>query len=588
ERAWTHERGSVSLSEAVVFTTGGQELAIPCDVEGDRMTMRVPAAFMNAAVGEIVIDPVIATDSLGSFGAESGWTTGAFDPNSDRYCLSRSLRYSNSDQDTVSFFVHATTAGITGIAFLEMADDRSSTAWMGCNAAGSSFVCTMLESFSANNSARVVTRVRDASTGTVGPTNLLQAPSSVRQPVHLSLGSDPYPYGATYSLLALQERVTHPVFGDRYEISTQLIDADGLPHGPRSIVASRSGFHFMEMTPTMGSPSTAQMEWALFYERAFSPGPLHGVSFNYDGTTRSGPNELSAEPIGLGRVASPTRRTSPGTGRPIVLVERYDALSEGGTMNTVMQVSDMEVVGEPYVVDESWRVVAEPLNRSHVLFATLADGWGVVTSDYRDRLAREIQPVSGGFGVTGAVESAGAGRPGFATSEYEWGGARMRRILTAGSLNVPPLDTPPIFVTLFDFPNGEAAGSMHCGGPLWYAYYNANLEALGDRSPLTPKTLRLSNLPENEVGYMLVGFGALSASTVEAQGICIGTGFDYLRGVFGTGTGGGYDLVLDPNALELNGAGTISAMSGQTQNFQFWYRRDANWLTSNAVSLTYL
>ena len=114
ERAWTHERGSVSLSEAVVFTTGGQELAIPCDVEGDRMSMRVPADFLETAEGAIVIDPVISTDSIETVETEFvQQTSAAYDPSTDRYCVSVGFHFANDDRDTMSILVSGTTAEIS-------------------------------------------------------------------------------------------------------------------------------------------------------------------------------------------------------------------------------------------------------------------------------------------------------------------------------------------------------------------------------------------------------------------------------------------------------------------------------------------
>ncbi|MEO1696394.1 MAG: hypothetical protein AAFU73_03795 [Planctomycetota bacterium] len=587
-RSWAHERGAVTLSEAVVFTAGGQELAIPCDVEGDRMSMRVPADFLETAEGAIVIDPVISTDSIETVETEFlQQTSAAYDPSTDRYCVSVGFHFANDDRDTMSILVSGTTAEISAPVFLEMSAADVSLPSTGGNSGTSSFLTTMWLWGTAgggppHESVRVVTRRRDAASGSLSAPRVLHDVAIDGPLADFEVGSDPYPAAGTFYMLATVEQFDYGMFGTLCELYVQLLDDNGVRVGPKRLIDSRPYGYRLSMTPTMGSPSL-QMEWVLLYQS--SSRWTRGVRLNYDGRILSGPSLVTEEPIPLPSITSPTPVPGGFFGRPTVLVEGPRVAESSEVL--ALAASNLSLTGDQAVLGDSLGAARGARHRFGRAVA-LPDGWGTWAWSPGANVARLVQPIGSAFGVSDAGVAIPEGHETTMSgaSEYEWGGSRSRRVLIT-AMDVTDDNVFVLRTLLLDFPSGDAAGSLHCAGPENSTGVGSFMAASGGPSRATEKTLHGRYLPPDEIGYMLVGFTPQTATTIDSGLICIGSGYDYLSGIRTTDSSGALDVVIDPMSIDLNALGTIGASAGQTLNFQLWCRDGASSTATNAVSITF-
>ncbi|MEO0661041.1 MAG: hypothetical protein AAFZ87_05850, partial [Planctomycetota bacterium] len=304
--------------------------------------------------------------------------------------------------------------------------------------------------------------------------------------------------------------------------------------------------------------------------------------------TLSGPSLVTEDPIRVETLSSPTHVPGGNLGRPTVLADarRISDLDE----TRAFAASNLTITGDQAVMADSLGA-ARGARHSFARAVALPDGWGTwAWSPWSPgaNVARLVQPIGGAFGVSDAgiaiPDGYEATAPG--ASEYEWGGSRSRRaLITAFDLTE---DDVLIFRTLLlDFPSGDAAGSLHCAGPENSTGVGSFMAASGGPSRATEKTLHARYLPPDEIGYMLVGFGPQTATTIDSGLICIGSGYDYLSGIRTTDSSGALDVVIDPMSIDLNALGTIGASAGQTLNFQLWCRDGASSTVTNAVSITF-
>ncbi len=138
----------------------------------------------------------------------------------------------------------------------------------------------------------------------------------------------------------------------------------------------------------------------------------------------------------------------------------------------------------------------------------------------------------------------------------------------------------------------RSAGHQYCNGfPNSTGDYGF-VSISGATNPVSPKTLNASVMPLNQFGYFLVGhggFGTLVPPGSTGRMCVLGGDFGrYNQGseVQFTGATGTFGLTINPTQIR-GSSGNVVGTSGQTYNFQAWYRENGgNSNFTNAVSLT--
>ncbi|MCP5024129.1 MAG: hypothetical protein GY930_20470 [bacterium] len=178
-----------------------------------------------------------------------------------------------------------------------------------------------------------------------------------------------------------------------------------------------------------------------------------------------------------------------------------------------------------------------------------------------------------------------------AASRYSGGNYTSRYVGAAATVVDAGVYTQQAAVV---FPSqASTAGYQYCNGTANSTGDYGFIYLAGTHETTGGKTLYASTMPQNQFGYFLVGHGGTGTITPPGSNglLCI-FGAPFGRYNLGieiqfTGATGTFDLGINPTAIRSN-AGNVVGMSGETYNFQAWYRENGGFSNfTNAVSLTF-
>lgn len=573
-------RGGIRYGAAVAFDGAGRSADVPATLVGDRLELTVPAAFLAAAEGMILVDPVLSTFTVDSVGGDQRDIDVAYDQSNDAYTFVYEDTFSGTDTDIYCTIFTSAAAFVNGFYI-----DSSSETWTdpsiaNLNSANKHLIAASRINPSTGDS-EIVGRILDATAHTLTPEVLIGDATASWENFRPDVGGNSS--GQAFSLfLVVWER--HFANGKQPRYRTVLPDGT---LGPLQTfdngLFERTGVVISKST---GDPTAVNL-WNIAYrsvETATGLVSLRGVQLNAGGAIVAGPANIKTLPAGqdLGEVDvsealdldgfAPTYAVSydqyptPIEDTQIVFCrnnvrvgEASLQISEHADLGRQQAEARLSTTATDFMVTYFER---QPSGIIDVFISTfdLAEGSFLALSERRTRLGSTDDP-NWRPGEGAALASRFSG--GLYTSRIA--GATWAR--HSGS----SLDA-------------VAATHIASGGfsqAFQYCYGNPNstgdrgfIALYGDRSTTGAKELVATALPTNTFGYFICGRDfANVANPSGSQGVlCVGGVIGrYSNAVANSGAQGRLSLTLDPTMLS-QPSGPVPALVGQIWQFQCWHR----------------
>lgn len=583
--------GGVSFGAAAVFDSAGRSLAVNTSWEGGELVFRVPSAFVAAAEGTVVVDPLIATVTIDDFNADLKNPDVAFEEDGNTYCVVYEESFSSNDTDVYWRTLDATTLMLVDEGYISMTAAHARRPKIASLAQNNSFL-VVYKLGNALGRPELFARKRDsAATSTWGPDVLITGFSQVFNPTNHDVGGEAFEAIGVTNYLVVWEMRSVPLGALPSRVEGTLVGGDGLPVG--SVIQITSGSANTNELPSVSKSSgdpNLHGAWWVTYKSNNATGTrsaIRGARIRFDGTVTDPDAELFHDPsirVLFTEVSAPYQG---GYDESIhVAFDDFNggvfvghlltlALTPSGLISTEAAID---------VIDSS-----APLSGFAGAFATLSDR-AAHFHDIRDSL-----PMQSGLVVStlefvlGEAVAVGERRTEFgqvaishgaqldATSRAAGGDLTSRQAFAVWSaLSTTSADTN-IYGALLEFPEPPAIGGNICRGHPNSTGDYSYLTAFGDNSPTAAKSLRVTNLPPNAAGYFLA---SLSSGSTNFPGgssglLCVsGSIGRYAGSVLNSGSSGQFDFVVDPTSIP-QPTGSVPAMIGDRWYFQAWHR-DAN------------
>ncbi len=91
--------GGMNYGAATVLDGRGRAAGVPAELQGGVLTLTVPASFLLAAEGQIVVDPILTTFTVDTASGDQGNVDVAYDATSDSYTFVYEDTFSATDRD---------------------------------------------------------------------------------------------------------------------------------------------------------------------------------------------------------------------------------------------------------------------------------------------------------------------------------------------------------------------------------------------------------------------------------------------------------------------------------------------------------
>ncbi len=610
--------GGVTYSHAVVVDGAGQRLELPISATQDNLRLVVPASYMRNSVAPVVVDPILATYQVNAASPRDlRYPDVAYDRTSNTFAYVHQAEWSATDFDVwmetyggnTNAFVDLQSVDLTtsDVRHPNVANDNTSDQFL-------------VASHFLNSDGRwdIIGRMVDASdiSQRGGVFDIATASGAAG-----SAGgweNDGFDVGGKSQGASLFKVVwdRHFFSGDHSSIRTNTVT----PTSPFVVgytpvvssyavmtVGSTNDDVGVKISESSGEPDVA--EWrVVFIRNEIATGDqfLYTALFADDDTQVLAPTQFDSIGVGWQAVSldvtdGTTAMVGPAPGTAVYMVAMHafgpndaDVWLYGLQDGTYFEEQHLAIL-EHQNLDMRPRYPAVATTNSR--FAVAYTEFDVVNGGYTCYSSSVDLSDDFHFAVTdrrSVVADVGSSWDGVgpaAGSRYSGGWYTSRYIGTATTVDDAGVNTQQAAVV---FPSqANTAGYQYCNGTANSTGDYGFIYMTGTHETTGSKTLRASTMPLNQFGYFLVGHGGFG--TIAPPGsnglLCLigGALGRYNLGVeiqF-TGASGAFSLAIDPTAIRSN-IGNVVGMSGQTYNFQAWYRENGGVSNfTNAVSLTF-
>lgn len=577
--------GGVAYGAATVFDGVGKTAAVPMTLVDGRLQMTVPQAFLMAAVGEVVVDPVVTSFQVGAGSATELQPDVTYDASTGRFMYVYEVFFSAADTDI--FFRTFDINGVqddTGWLFLSNTTTEDPSV-ANLNSANKCYcVCT-----SRMGTNRIIRgRMRDMVTGVIdSPITLDLSFTGQWEAYGADIGGNGTSNSAGTFLVGWSREdvggFTRPVF--------RTVTATGFLNPIFGV--ETSVLNLMDqvaISKSVGDGASVDRWNVAYRSKTLSPGSvkIRGVQIAGNGVIASPASTLITLASGDDclDIDVSDAIVKPGFDPTYVVV--YDEVSSGDSDIWIMacrnnmrrsrfdlaamehgQIERTQI--KPHVTTTRDEFVVSYLEREAVgigysVFLTsldLIDGELFAISENRTLVGSTGALWSGGCAMasrfaSGLVSSRFLG---LGWAEFGTGGGTSGWNINGATYAVGGPDAIGI-------QNPTCIGTMNSSGDRGF------LAAYGDLSVDQPKLLVGTRLPTNVFGFFAVG---TAPDNVPAAGgsqgtLCIGGAVGRYDGsVLSSGPLGEIELQVDPTALPTP-MGTQAAMVGVPRFFQLWVR----------------
>ncbi|MCP3917776.1 MAG: hypothetical protein GY711_19705 [bacterium] len=299
------EHGHVRYGAATVLDAGGRTLALETEWDGAVLALRVPAAFLAESKWPVVIDPVVSTFSIDTYGANLYAPATAYDAGTDSFLTVYQEQFSGSDSD-----MYARRITIDGTALGDGYIDNSTESWerpdvANCAASGNFMVVAAAGAYPRR---RVRSRVYVAASDTIGGGSIL-AGSGTSDYTAPTIGGD-----VLDGFAVVWEWAQFPELSNPYDLVGVMLDPNGFTGQSLIIAGNGAQNRRPNISKVSGGIPVATSTWlvAWMVDDGVNPSEIWGKTIRWDGQTSSTFTIASAtQPLSSPSVSSPTNSFGP-------------------------------------------------------------------------------------------------------------------------------------------------------------------------------------------------------------------------------------------------------------------------------------
>lgn len=600
-------RGGVDYSAAIVLDGAGRSASIPSVLEGDTMRLTVPAHFLAAAEGPVLVDPVFQTFTVDDFSEDLSRPDVVFDQLEIENTYVYMEKFSGADFDVFTRTMDAISNGLVSGNYFDSSDAQVLDPKIAtCSAAQSNLV--VATRLFPDGSTEILGRLLLGVTNTFGSELMIASGDPTEQLSGPDVGGNTDPSTGTPRYLVAWTRTViggSEIVQFRTVSSNSALGVVSNTFGPQgssnlSVAVSKDTSHYV-------GADRWSMAWVSRPDPA-SPWRIALMQLDPDGSVALG---IGLSPA-LGSIPydlDVSNMLLDSAGQPNYLVS-YDQ----GSLFTPSAKRLLQCRGKDVVQEHSLSALEHGLDDRPVTGMRLGTAWTPNIEPAFIVAYEELEPQVGWsaryttlhmnvpgtlavaerrriLGTTpGGTGSAPAIATRAASPSIDYGDFGVVAWTTVSAVNA----TTDIAGAVLDFNLQLSSGNQYCYGSPNSTDQRGFLQLQGDRSTNTSKVLTGVGLPPGVFGFFIMGRGSdeLPGAGGSAGTLCIG-GAEIGRDtqfVLQANPGGGILRVLDPAHL-ITSTGTQAAMSGERWNFQFWHRDVAGGTATsnftNAVALTF-
>ncbi len=585
--------GHVAYGEAIVLDGEGRRADVRSRWVDGSIELTVPAAFVAAAVGPIVVDPILSTSVIDGFSENLLFPDVAYDRELDRYLVVYEENFAATDFDVYSQFVNALTLVSSDGAYIDITADTWSQPKVAQNRFSRRFlVVAEADSAAVPGSTDVAGRFRLAD-GSLETPLILRSATTFYGCEAPDVGGEAIDSASSYFCLAFNRN-----YGTDRDVFAVVLDQSGNEFNPEVQLA---GFVSRDEGAPAVSENSGLAALASRWNVAWATDDLNnpqskveGAQISFTGSTVFGPFDIAPFANILGyfdvEVSSMCGRRQDGTNE-LYWVATYDDLDSIETDAFVALCAGAEVAS----TTELQEIEHHPksANDDDVVIGTLENYFLFAYVSGEDLVATIAQPFEDRLGMT-ERRVPGAATPTRQTlsiaTTLSAGGIFNDGMLVWSHFNGVDYDIEGARIAAE--PSFVASGTQYC-----YGFPNSTgdhgfMLAFGDRETTSTQTLIASALPLNTFGFFLASTtqGFAPGAGGSAGALCLGGAVGRF-GTFNSGSGGRGILALNPQNIA-QPTGAVTAMGGETWNFQVWHRDAAGGVATsnftNAVAIPFL
>jgi len=572
---FSNERGGVDYGAAIVLDSDGRRADVSSRWTGSGIELVVPAAFLDAASGPIVVDPVLSTFAIDTYSADLRSPDAAYDVDGNRYIVVYEEVFSAGDLDVYSRWIDGTTGAAVGGGYVDSgAEDWTRPSVAILRGPGRVLVVAQAPSVIQAGSTDIVARFMDVTAATFEAPVVLKGATAFYGCATPDVGGEGVDLSVSNFCL-VYERL-YPT--DR-DVAAIIIDGAGSYVGseiPLGAFASRNedGPVVSKSTGDVGGATRFCVAWHVQNLNTFEE-RVDACQLSFDGSTVTGPFEVipfsGSNNYFDVRVSELSNLRHPATDDQYWMVAYDDGPSS--VTDAFVALCSGEVVhsvSELQVVEHADR---DP-NHEDLTIATTGRTFQLACRTQDDLNVTIVQPIVDFLGVTERrlfVENAFYQDGGIAAASRFSGGSVAQDSLFCASVFDSVGANYNIVGARVESTFGLAAsGYQYCYGEANSTGEFGFLQALGDRSRFNPQTLRASGLPPNTFGILVASLtSGLTPNPLGEGNLCVAGDIGrypvFQASLLGTAT-----LIVDPTAIYQ--PSSIVAAGVETWHFQAWHR----------------
>ncbi len=577
-------RGGMNYGSAIVLDGAGRRADVASTLDGDTLRLTVPASFLAAAEGLVVVDPVLSSWAVDTFTESLLEPDVAYEATTNIFTYVYEERFSNDDHDIYLRSVDM-NGNFVASGYASLNSDFCEDAEIACQNASNTALVVFSRDNGNTGDIEIRGIVRDLLAGTFGTEFLIGEVAGDwinRNPDVGGNGSTATSglYMVVWSREFSGDGSTRP----RY----RTVAPDGTL-GPITVVDGGGGRIADEVVISkgVGLTSVANYWTVAFRNEIISSGEvqIRARQFNADGTPRNNAATVYTLAAGENAVDIDVSDTIEVDGASPTYLIAYDEIGPGAedTWLLVCRNTSLAVRGELALVEHAVR-----RNQVKPRLSTTADDFVVSYFEQRpgtliyDAYVTTFQLIGGLLpaiserralvGNSGGLWSGGiamASRMSGGLSSSSWVGLGWSRFSTTSSPASFDIDGARFGVT-----STQPAAFQYCYGQPNSTGEHGFIRVEGNLNTTSSKRLVASGLPVSTFGYFIVGTTPTIVANPggSAGTLCVGGVLGrYANAVANTGLTGELTLIIDPTMIPTP-TGFVSATAGSARAFQAWHR----------------
>ncbi|MFT4646975.1 MAG: hypothetical protein ACI9X4_000181 [Glaciecola sp.] len=606
---FSNSLGGLTYDHAFAIDGQGNRIGLEIRPSGSGLDLVVPASFVAAAKGSLIVDPLIqsfAVDTLS--GADLSDPDIAYSRPNDTYAAVYQEHFSGNDTDIYSRLIDGTTGAIlTASIYVDSSDESWTYPSIAYQLQDDTFMVVAQTSNVGELESNIRVRTRSSSISAVGPVIDIELSSPGFECLRPDIGGDASFVSSSYLCLVWERD-----YGPDRDIAFATIQSDGsIVQAPALLRSSTSiDFSGPAISKSTGY-STHSYQWAVAWSTLDLGSALETVEvrrINFQGFpfgTQFLAAASSTDTFSHVDVTAEIRHPGPAGGMyflvsaeqgPGVIKDHKIILCAGDA--TVDSIIIEETLHEDINIDQDG-----------LQFASTDTSW--IASYYRrvnatdwNIFACTLKVVHGRLAISEAPYNVEAMTLSGPLQNFPQLASASR--LSGGS---PEGETRAALIWVSESQSGDLAirgalvdagdrtplGHQYCYGAVNSTGRGALILAQASLTNFIFEDLTAHNLPLNQFGYFLAGsgFGYIQNPGGSDGALCLGGGigrYNQAGEIRNSGSTGTIELSFEPDQIR-QPLGPVTAVSGQTWRFQAWFRDDAagpgHSNFSNAVAITY-